>query len=589
MKFQELKEKLHLPEWAEITPSQFSDVSFSCIKHAKTNGKDPISFADELAKKIQSKYIKKAVALNAYVNIDLNFDELENDEKILSKIELQGVKNSFSGKKVRLEHTSVNPNKALHIGHMRNSYIGEFIRKALLYSSANVITSNFIEDTGAQVADIIVGFKYLNKKQETDEKFDIYCSKIYKEVNEDYEKEKALLEKRKEVLLNIESGDPDTLNFLDSIVNKVLLAQLSTLVGEKIKYDLLDLERYILGEGIVKAALDKLIKEGIAKISDSDKNKGCIVSNLDGNEITLTRSDGTSLYIAKDIAYAMIKHSILDEKIKYRKFSSNFDGTDILISSKEGNEYNLQKIDISFTLTDSAQNAEQNAVKSIIERFAGKESYNHYSYEPVSISKDTAAYLGINTDEKFMRMSGRKGITVEFDDLVEKIKSRVIEEAEKSGRKIDDGSARKIASNVIRYYVLKFSPSKMVVFDINDAISLKGDSAVYINYSYSRSLSILNKAGVNDYGKISFDENEAKFIREIFFWENVLDNAVSNLKPNLVCEYLHRIADVFNAFYEKNRILGDEREKERLILVSAFKKIVENLSYFLGIDLVNRI
>ncbi|MCL5976202.1 MAG: arginine--tRNA ligase [Candidatus Parvarchaeota archaeon] len=589
MKVQELKEKLNLPEWAEITSSQFSDISFSCIKYAKSNGKDPISFADEIAKKIESKYIKKAVALNTYINIDLNFDELEKDEKILSKIELQSVKNSFSAKTVRLEHTSVNPNKALHIGHMRNSYIGEFIRKALIYSSANVITSNFIEDTGAQVADIIVGFKYLNKKQETDEKFDIYCSKIYKEVNEDYEKEKSLLEKRKEVLLKIEAGDNDTLKFLDSIVNKVLLAQLSTLIGEKIKYDLLDLERYILGEGIVKAALDKLIAEGIAAVSESEKNKGCIVSNIDGNEITLTRSDGTSLYIAKDIAYAMIKHSILKEKIKYRKFSSNFDGTDILISSRDGDESGMQKIDISFTLTDSAQNAEQNAVKFIIEKFAGKGSYNHYGYEPVSISKDTAAYLGINTDEKFMRMSGRKGITVEFDDLADKIKGRVIEEAEKSGRKMESNSARKISSNVIRYYLLKFSPSKMVVFDINDAISLKGDSAVYINYSYSRSLSILNKANINGYDNVSFDQNEAKFLKEIFLWENVLDDAISNLKPNLVCEYLHRIADVFNAFYEKNRILGDKREKERLLLVSAFKTIVENLSYFLGIDLVERI
>ena len=589
MKFQELKEKLNLPEWAEITSSQFSDISFSCIKYAKSNGKDPAAFADEIAKKIESKYIKKAAALNAYVNIDLNFDELEKNEKILSKIGLQSVKNSFSGKTVRLEHTSVNPNKALHIGHMRNSYIGEFIRKALLYSSAKVITSNFIEDTGAQVADIIVGFKYLNKKQETDEKFDLYCSKIYKEVNEDYEKEKSLLEKRKEVLLKIEAGDNDTLKFLDSIVNKVLLAQLSTLIGEKIKYDLLDLERYILGEGIVKAALDKLIAEGIATVSESEKNKGCIVSNVDGNEITLTRSDGTSLYIAKDIAYAMIKHSILEEKIKYRKFSSNFDGTDILISSKEGRESNFQKIDISFTLTDSAQNAEQNAVKSIIERFAGEGSYNHYGYEPVSISKDTAAYLGISTDEKFMRMSGRKGITVEFDDLADKIKGRVIEEAEKSGREMDELSARKIASNVIRYYILRFSPSKMVVFDINDAISLKGDSAVYINYSYSRASSILNKANLDNYDGVSFDENEAKFIKEIFLWESVLDNAVSNLKPNLVCEYLHRIADVFNAFYEKNRILGDKREKERLLLVSAFKTVVENLSYFLGIDLVKRI
>ncbi len=589
MKFQEIREKLNLPDWADITTSQFSDISFSCIGYAKSKGKDPVLFAEEIAKKIGSKYVRKAVALNGYVNIDLKFDELEKSEKILSKIEIKSVKNSFSGKTVRLEHTSVNPNKALHIGHMRNSYIGEFMRKALIYSSANVITSNFIEDTGAQVADIIVGFKYLNKKMETTEKFDLYCSKIYKEVNEDYEKDKSLLEKRKEVLLKIEAGDKDTLEFLDSIVNKVLLAQLSTLIGERIKYNLLDLERYILGEGIVKAALDKLMAEGIAKVSESEKNKGCIVSNVDGSEITLTRSDGTSLYIAKDIAYAMIKHSILEEKIKYRKFSSNFDGTDIMISSRDGNEANLQKIDISFTLTDSAQNAEQNAVKSIIERFAGKDSYNHYGYEPVSISKDTAAYLGIATDEKFMRMSGRKGITVEFDDLAVKIKNRVIEEAEKSGRKMDEESAKKIASNVIRYYILRFSPSKMVVFDINDAISLKGDSAVYINYSYSRALSILNKASKNDYNNISFDENEAKFIREIFLWETVLDNAVSNLKPNLVCEYLHKISDVFNAFYEKNRILGDTREKERLLLVIAFKTVVESLSYFIGIDLVKRI
>ncbi|MGC8533635.1 MAG: arginine--tRNA ligase [Candidatus Parvarchaeum sp.] len=589
MKFQEIKEKLNLPEWADVTPSQFSDISFSCIGYAKSNGKDPASFADETAKKIESKYVKKAVALNGYVNIDLNFDELEKSEKILSNIEIRSVKNTFSGKTIRLEHTSVNPNKALHIGHMRNSYIGEFIRKALLYSSANVITSNFIEDTGAQVADIIVGFKYLNKKIETQEKFDIYCSKIYKEVNEEYEKDKSLLEKRKEVLLKIESGDKDTLEFLDSIVNKVLLAQLSTLVGEKIKYNFLDLERYILGEGIVKAALDKLMAEGIAKVSESEKNRGCIVSNVDGSEITLTRSDGTSLYIAKDIAYAMIKHSILEEKIKYRRFSSNFDGTDIMISNRDGNEVNLQKIDISFTLTDSAQNAEQDAVKSIIERFAGNGSYNHYGYEPVSISKDTAAYLGINTDEKFMRMSGRKGITVEFDDLSVKIKKRVIEEAEKSGRKIDDDSAKRIASNVIRYYILRLSPSKMVIFDINDAISLKGDSAVYINYSYSRALSILKKAGKIDYNSVSFDEDETKFIREVFLWENVLDNAVSNLKPNLVCDYLHRISDMFNAFYEKNRILGDKKENERVILVTAFKKVVENLSYFLGIDLVERI
>jgi Arginyl-tRNA synthetase len=138
-------------------------------------------------------------------------------------------------------------------------------------------------------------------------------------------------------------------------------------------------------------------------------------------------------------------------------------------------------------------------------------------------------------------MSGRKGITVEFDSLLQVIKNRIIEESAKNGKKMGDNDALKLASSVVRYYILKFSPSKMVVFDINDATSLKGDSAVYINYSYSRALSILNKASKNDYNNISFDENEAKFIREIFLWETVLDNAVSNLKPNLVCEYLHKI------------------------------------------------
>ena len=589
MKFQEIKEKLQLPEWAELTSSQFSDISFSCIKYAKINGKDPSVIAEGIAKGITSKYVKKVVALNGYVNINLNFEELEKQEAILSKIELKNTKNIFSGKIIRLEHTSVNPNKALHIGHMRNSYIGEFLRKSLVYSSANVITSNFIEDTGAQVADIIVGFKYMNKKIETNEKFDLYCSKIYKEVNESYENDESLLEKRKEVLLKIEHGDKETLEFLDYIVNKVLLAQLSTLIGENIKYNLLDLERYILKEGIVKAALDKLMSEKIAKISENEKNKGCIVTDVGGNEVTLTRSDGTSLYIAKDIAYAMIKHSILSEKIKYKKFSSNADGTDILLSSNDGEEIGLQKIDISFTLTDSAQNAEQQAVKSIIERFSGKDSYNHYSYEPVAISKDTASYLGIKTDDKFMRMSGRKGITVEFDNLVSKIKSRIVEEAVKNGRKIDENSVSTLASNVIRYYTLRFSPSKMVIFDINDATSLKGDSAVYVNYSYSRALSILKKANKKDFKIVSFDEAENKFIREIIFWDEILDNAVSNLKPNLVCEYLHRISDAFNAFYEKNRIIGDEREESRLLIVTAFKNVVETLSMFLGINLVDKI
>jgi arginyl-tRNA synthetase len=589
MKLHDLKKMLDLPEWAHAAYSSFSDLSFSCFEIAKKQGKNVKEFAEQTANNIHSKYIKKASALNGYVNIDLDFSELEKDHGLLSRVEIAGMDNRFSNKVIRLEHTSVNPNKGLHIGHMRNSYIGEFIRKSLIYSRANVTTSNFIEDTGAQVADIIVGFKYLGKEIETEEKFDLYCSKIYKEINEDYAKDNSLLEKRKQVLLDIENNDEQTMELLRKLVGKVLISQLSTLTGERIKYDLLDLERYILGEGIVKAAMDKLKQEGIAAISESEKNNGCLVSVIDGNEVTLSRSDGTSLYIAKDIAYAMIKHNILSERIKYKKFSQNFDGSDILISDPEGGDYTLPRIDSSFTLTDSAQNAEQYAVKSIIERFSGKDSYNHYGYEPVAISKETASYLGIKTEDKFMRMSGRKGITVEFDSLLQVIKNRIIEESAKNGKKMGDNDALKLASSVIRYYILKFSPSKMVVFDINDATSLKGDSAVYINYSYSRAKSVLDKAASPDYTGIEFDDAENSIIRELLFWEEILDDAVVNLKSSVICDYLHKIADTFNSFYEKNRIIGDQKENSRLLITKAFKDITEKLSDFVGMELLEKI
>ncbi|EFD92444.1 MAG: arginyl-tRNA synthetase, partial [Candidatus Parvarchaeum acidophilus ARMAN-5] len=484
MKLKDIKSLLNLPEWSKPVYSDFSDISFSCFDEAIKEGKKPKEFAEDLSKRISSEYIKSVEAMNGYINISMDFSSLNTHTGFLNGENDNSTENIFSGKNIRLEHTSVNPNKGLHIGHMRNSYIGEFMRRCFLYSSSNVITSNFIEDTGAQVADIIVGFKYLGKKIDTDIKFDLYCSKIYKEVNQLYESDSTLLEKRRKVLLDIENKNEETLEILEKIVDKVLSAQLVTLSGERIKYDLLDLERYILGEGIVKKALDKLLEEKIAFISESDKNKGCIVTLIDGKEVTLTRSDGTALYIAKDLAYAMIKHGILHENIKYKPFGQNYDGSEILISNKDGKESVLKQIDMSFTLTDSAQNAEQAAVKSIIEKFIGTNSYNHYSYEPVAISNNTASIMGIKTEDKFIRMSGRKGITVEFDDLITAVKKRIIEEGEKSGKDVNKEDALKVASSVIRYYILKFSPSKMVVFDINDATSLKGDRGLYINYSY---------------------------------------------------------------------------------------------------------
>ena len=185
-------------------------------------------------------------------------------------------------------------------------------------------------------------------------------------------------------------------------------------------------------------------------------------------------------------------------------------------------------------------------------------------------------------------MSGRKGITIEFDNLIKSVEKRIREQADINGKEIADDELFKMASNVIRYYILKYSPSKMVIFDIKEATSLKGDTAVYINYSYSRAKSILRKGSKKEEINVSFGEEENNFMRKLLFWEENLDNAISNLKANIICDYLHSVCDTFNSFYERNRIIGDRNEASRMILVEYFVKIVEKLCYFLGIELIER-
>ncbi len=589
MYISDVREKLKLPTWAELSESEFGDLKFPCFEKAKSDGKNPKLFAEEVAKTIGSEhgYIKKVEALNGYVNIYLDVSKAA--PSFLGKGN-GPIKNEFSGKKVRLEHTSVNPNKALHIGHMRNIFLGEFIRRALVKSGAEVLTTYFVEDTGAQVADILVGFKYLGKKTQPDEKFDLYCSKVYKEVNETYDRDPALKEKRAETLKRIEGQDPETLKFLDDVVKKVLAGQMQTLKSQDIRYDLLDLESYILGSGAINSAMTKLSASKLAYVSQTEENRGCLVISFDGKERILRRSDGTFLYVAKDIAYAFIKHGIIKEDVKYIKFGSNHDGSQIFISDKNGEPRNPGSFEESITLVGSEQNAEQEAVSKTIKTFDPNSTYRHYSYELVALSQATASSLSIETDSRFLRMSGRKGATVEMDDLLAAIKKRLVLEAEKNGHSLNEENALKLSSNIIRYSLLKVSPNKMVIFDMDDAMTLKGDTALYLNYSYARGKSILSKTSLKTAPSDTvLDENEVKFLRNLIFREEKIKNSVDSLRANLLCEYAHSLCDQFNSFYEGNKVIGSKREAERAWLVDSFVKTLEEILTVLGLFVLARV
>lgn len=585
----ELREKIDLPEWAVLSESEFGELTFPCFEQAKKEKKDPKLLAEETVKSVKSSagYIKKVEALNGYVNLYLDVSKITAG--IPSRAD-DKLKNAFSGKRVRLEHTSVNPNKALHIGHMRNIFLGEFTRRALIKSGAEVLTTYFVEDTGAQVADVLVGFKYLGKPSETHEKFDTYCSKIYQDITARYENEPALKEKRAEVLKSIEKQDPDIIRLLDSVVKKVLTGQMETLLPQNIKYDVMDMESYILSSGVINAAMEKLVGSGVARISDKEENKGCVVVDMEGGERILKRSDGTFLYVAKDIAYSFIKHGVIKEGVKYVTFGKNLDGSEILISDRNGTEKNFGKFTDSITIVGSEQNAEQDVVGKVLKKFEPGSNYRHYSYEQVALSKVTAASLNIETDGRFLRMSGRRGATVEMDSLIGVLKKKLVSEAGRGGRVLTEEDAFKLSSNIVRYSLLKVSPNKMVIFDLEDATALKGDTALYLNYSYARGMSILNKAPSKKApGKLALEDSELDLVRHMLFWEEKAKESIEELKPNTLCEYAHFICDKFNGFYESNRVMGSDREAERVWIVENFVETLRRILELLGLFVLDRV
>ena len=583
MKIDELAGLIERPTWAKLTMSEQGELTFACFDEAKKEGKNPKTLAEEAAKSVHGEVIDRIEAVNGYVNIYLNIDKIF---KIMRSKLKKSVSTAFSGRSVFLEHTSVNPNKALHIGHIRNSYIGEFLRRALEKTESNVITANFVEDTGTQVADIVVALKLLKRPVDTGVKFDIYCSKIYKEVNEEYSKDEKLLELRRDVLQKIEREDKDTVDFLKKTVLKILGCQMETLIKQEIKYNLLNMESYILNSGLIEQALDILNKKGIVYSPSDGKNAGCIVLKYGDKERILRRSDGTSLYVSKDIAYALWKHGILKEDVKWKEFMKNSDGSSILLSEANGQTKNLGKYDMSITLVDSEQNDEQEAVSYAIKSLDNSADYLHYSYEPVALSKETAEAMGLGVDSHFARMSGRKGITVEVDPLLAKLFENILHTAKENNKSLSESDAFKLASNVLRYSLLKVSPSKMIIFDMNEALNIKGDTAMYINYAYARARHILGNLKVLSDADFEMDADEKRLVKRMMFWRETIKDAIEKMKANIVCDYVHGLCDSFNWFYEKNRVVGSERERERAAVVKIFADIVSELSEILGLFLV---
>jgi arginyl-tRNA synthetase len=597
------------------------NVAFLLSKHLK---KPPTKIATELAEairpRLQGSYILSADPAGGYINFRANYARLSPAtlSHVLSNPENYGYPNSGQDMHIVIEHTSINPNKALHVGHMRNVIIGDTLYRIMRATNHRTTVLNYIDDSGVQIADIVVGFKFAGfpvAPPTKNQKFDHYCGdEVYVKINEIYEKDPQVAEKRKLVLKEIEEGKSEIARFAMEITLRVLQEQLKTCWRMKAHYDLLNFETHIVGSKLWSKAFELLKSNGIAKYETEGKNKGCWV--IEGKEKeeedkVLVRSDGTATYIAKDIPYAAWKLGLVEDPFYYQEYTKQWDGS-TLYATTLADGSNSKSIGKKFnggqrviTIIDSRQSRLQRIISQVLSKIGvgGSHKYFHLSYEAVTLSSDTAKEFGIDIgDRQFMHMSGRKGIYVNADYVLDALHTKAYKEVKTRNPDFSDQQLNKIADEIsisaIRYNMIKQDLDKIITFDIKESLSLEGDTGPYLQYAYARSQRILEKseqsiiAGKTDF---AFDrltnESEIALIKEIAKLDLVVENAAKSLCPKSLARYAYNLAMTFNLFYEKVPVLREQDNEVRMArlgLVKAFGITLKNTLEVLGITALDR-
>ena len=597
------------------------NVAFLLSKHLK---KPPTKIATELAEairpRLQGSYILSADPAGGYINFRANHARMSPAtlSHVLSNPENYGYPNSGQDMHIVIEHTSINPNKALHVGHMRNVIIGDTLYRIMRATNHRTTVLNYIDDSGVQIADIVVGFKFAGfpvAPPTKNQKFDHYCGdEVYVKINEIYEKDPEVAEKRKLVLKEIEEGKSEIARFAMEITLRVLQEQLKTCWRMKAHYDLLNFETHIVGSKLWSKAFELLKSNGIAKYETEGKNKGCWV--IEGKEKeeedkVLVRSDGTATYIAKDIPYAAWKLGLVEDPFYYQEYTKQWDGS-TLYATTLADGSNSKSIGKKFnggqrviTIIDSRQSRLQRIISQVLSKIGvgGSHKYFHLSYEAVTLSSDTAKEFGIDIgDRQFMHMSGRKGIYVNADYVLDALHTKAYKEVKTRNPDFSDQQLNKIADEIsisaIRYNMIKQDLDKIITFDIKESLSLEGDTGPYLQYAYARSQRILEKseqsiiAGKTDF---AFDrltnESEIALIKEIAKLDLVVENAAKSLCPKSLARYAYNLAMTFNLFYEKVPVLREQDNEVRMArlgLVKAFGIALKNTLEVLGITALDR-
>ncbi len=523
--------------------------------------------------------------------------------------------------KVLVEHSSINPNKAAHIGHLRNAILGDTFVRLLKSAGREVDVQNYIDNTGVQVADVVVGFLYIEKKSRAEierladaPRFDYYCWDLYARVSQWYEQDAENKKVRLNTLHEIEQGKNETAAIAELISVAVLRRHLETMDRLDIEYDFLPRESEILHLHFWEAAFAKLKESGVLTFENEGKNKGCWVmrragtssakeSTAENAEIAeedqkvIVRSNGTVGYVGKDIAYHMWKFGLLGRDFNYQKFYRYPNDHDCWISSMKGVADHPHFGDVAeiYNVIDARQSEAQNTVIEALRGLGHNEAadhYTHFSYEMVALTPRCAAELGyqLSKEDKarsYIEVSGRKGFGVKADDLLDKLIASAKNEVDSRHPELSDDERRKIATQIaigaLRYFMLKFTKNSVIAFDFKEALSFEGETGPYAQYAVVRASNIFRKGGFDpdkfSAGEIDFSkylgDASANEIWELWLaaakTSYVIGQCIAISESAYLAKHIFQLAQLFNTFYHRYPILteADESRKQFLLATAA--------------------
>jgi arginyl-tRNA synthetase len=599
---------------------------------AKRLRKAPRKIAEEIVAELPlpDGFERLEVAGAGYINVRLKRDLAAralakgSTMDAVEDHEGEGVAN-VSGK-ILVEHTSINPNKAAHIGHLRNAILGDTFVRLLRAAGHTVDIQNYIDNTGVQVADVVVGFVHLEKMSKQDvvallastPRIDFYCWDLYARVSQWYEQDKEEhLKARSETLHALERGGNEMSEIADLISTAVLRRHLETMERLDIEYDFLPRESEILRLHFWDLAFQQLKDKGVLYFETEGKNTGCWVmtrpssaknsgpehgqaneeSGPDEEAKVIVRSNGTVGYVGKDIAYHLWKFGLLGRDFEYRRFFRYTNQHDVWISAEQGEAEHphFGGVAAIYNVIDSRQSDPQNTVVEALRLLGYTEQaahYTHFSYDMVALTPRCALELGYEVKEEdrgrsYIEVSGRKGFGVKADDLLDALIAAARKEVDARHPELGDQERQRIAEQIaigaLRYFMLKFTKPSVIAFDFKEALAFEGETGPYAQYAAVRAGNIFRKAGVEpeqaidaeiDYSRYFADESGTE-IWELWLLAGktsfIIEQCIATTEPAFAAKHAFQLAQQFNNFYHRHHILHetDEGRKKFLLATAA--------------------